>query len=601
MRNVLVLIAVCCFSTLCIAQKQSTLNQLTQKHQQAPNDSLRIAVLEELADYYYTFRADTKGDSIVQIQLDIAEHSENKNLRLFALFGNAVANVNPWSTADRFKKTLQYIDQGLQYAEKIGNTNYVTLAHIRKANVYRKKGELNKAIEEANLAFLSFGNAPADSLKAILYLELGDIYNEKKDAVAAYKCFINAFQISYALKDLSLQSAIYHYLAKFYNSIGEKDLAKDQLKKSLDINKKLKNDDGVWLDNLELAKITDEKTYFEKTLEVATRLNSEKKILQSKYLMLAYYQVVDTNYLAMKYLKSNPDLEQYYLNQGIGNYYFTLGNIYHYDRTKRHSDSAVYYYVLAEQQMKSIYDRNTLRSIYRRLGESYAKQNNVPKAIECYEKALDYARQIGDIKPISDFILELSKLYAATNNLDNAYRYQLQFNAYRDSLIRLTNSRQLVFLEIEKESAKRVQDEKDLALQMEKTRNLQYMGITIAIAVVFIGMLLIGMFPISKFTIRALSFFAFICLFEFIIVMIDGYLHHKFHGDTLSIWLTKIVIIALLLPLHHYLEHWAVHFLESKKLQRLREKLSVQRWWRRGKTTLIKIDSDVKEEPLAHG
>lgn len=110
-------------------------------------------------------------------------------------------------------------------------------------------------------------------------------------------------------------------------------------------------------------------------------------------------------------------------------------------------------------------------------------------------------------------------------------------------------------------------------------------------------MLIIGMFPISKFTIRALSFFAFICLFEFIIVMIDGYLHHKFHGDTLSIWLTKIVIIALMLPLHHFMEHAAIHFLESKKLQRLRERMSIKNLMTKHKKPQpVKMKKELEED-----
>lgn len=578
-------------------QRPTTVTLLSKKHQQASNDSFKILALEELADYYYTFRSDKKGDSIVQMQLEIAEQSDNKRLRLFALLSNSVTNVSPWSTGERLKKTLKYIDEGLRYAENINSNQYVVLAHIRKASVYRKSGDYDKAIEEANLAFLTYGDVAADSLKAILYLELGDIYQEKKDAINAYKCFNHAFQISYGLKDLKLQSAIYRYLAKFYRSINEKDLAKENLKKSLEIDKQLNDEEAICIDNLELAKLTDEKIYYDKGLEIAAKINSEKIILQSRIVMFAYFMTVDTNFLAMQYFRQNPDLEQYHRNQGIGNYYFTLGNVYHFDRTHRHPDSAVYYYALAEREMKSIYEKNSLRAIYFRLGESYAKQGSISQAIACYEKALLYARMIGDIKPVADYTLALSKLYSKTNEVAHAYDYLVEYNKYRDSLVQLTNNRQLVFLEIEKDRAKEIEDQKEEALRLEKVRNLQYMGITIAIATVFILLLLFGMFPISKFTIRALSFFAFICLFEFIIVLIDGYLYHKFHGDTLSIWLTKIVIIAMLMPLHHLLEHAVVHFLESKKLQALRSRLSVKKLWASHKRQpVMHTENEMKED-----
>lgn len=52
-------------------------------------------------------------------------------------------------------------------------------------------------------------------------------------------------------------------------------------------------------------------------------------------------------------------------------------------------------------------------------------------------------------------------------------------------------------------------------------------------------------------------------------------LHRATHGEPLKIWIAKIFIIALLLPLHHFLEHKVVHFLESQKLLKMRQRFSV--------------------------
>jgi hypothetical protein len=79
-------------------------------------------------------------------------------------------------------------------------------------------------------------------------------------------------------------------------------------------------------------------------------------------------------------------------------------------------------------------------------------------------------------------------------------------------------------------------------------------------------------------TIKMLSFFAFICLFEFIVLLIDSYLHKITHGEPLKIWLIKIFLIALLVPIQHFLEHGMVHFLASQRLLRMRQRLSLKRW-----------------------
>ena len=52
---------------------------------------------------------------------------------------------------------------------------------------------------------------------------------------------------------------------------------------------------------------------------------------------------------------------------------------------------------------------------------------------------------------------------------------------------------------------------------------------------------------------------------------------------SLKIWMVKIGILAILLPLHHYLEHVMVNFLESQKLIRIREKLSLKNILRKPK------------------
>jgi len=67
-----------------------------------------------------------------------------------------------------------------------------------------------------------------------------------------------------------------------------------------------------------------------------------------------------------------------------------------------------------------------------------------------------------------------------------------------------------------------------------------------------------------------LGFVSFIFLFEFIILLLDSKLHHWFHGAPLPILAVKVLIACALVPLHHVIEHRVIHFLQSKKLHRLK-------------------------------
>ena len=75
-------------------------------------------------------------------------------------------------------------------------------------------------------------------------------------------------------------------------------------------------------------------------------------------------------------------------------------------------------------------------------------------------------------------------------------------------------------------------------------------------------------------------------------MLIDSWLHNIAHGEPLKIWLMKIVLIALLVPFQHFLEHGMIKFIESRKLHELRKKLSIKR----GRQHRKKIDADTIDE-----
>jgi hypothetical protein len=107
-------------------------------------------------------------------------------------------------------------------------------------------------------------------------------------------------------------------------------------------------------------------------------------------------------------------------------------------------------------------------------------------------------------------------------------------------------------------------------------------------------MLVLGMFPISKLTIKVLGYFFFISLFEFIVLVLDNnVLHSITHGEPLTLWLIKIGLIGMLVPLQHFLEHTLIKFLESRKLLRARTNFSIKKWFQKRKLTILaKVKKD---------
>jgi len=325
------IIIVICFTSILIscpslAQFSQKENDLISAYQRATDDAGKIDALGELAEYYYIYKLEKKADSILQLQLSIAEMSNNKDLIFKTLFSNAILNINSWTSIETFDRTTKFIEKGLNYAKESGRDDYMASAYIRLANILKKRGLYDNAIQQATLAFSSLGNIPSDSLRIILYTELGDIYKEKGDVVHAYKNYNNAFDIAYKLKNTVRESAIYHNYASLYQSLGNNELAKENLKKSLALNSSGNNTEGLLDDYIALARLTDEKQYIEKAYQLADSIHSEKYRLFSKRLMFSYYMVKGGNStITLDYFYKNGDLLQSYKNSGISYFYWTLG------------------------------------------------------------------------------------------------------------------------------------------------------------------------------------------------------------------------------------------------------------------------------------
>ncbi len=551
----------------------------------ATSDSQKVAALGELANFYYIYRAEAKADSVLQKQFLIAELSDNKNLILQSLFGKALTNVNNWASTKAYDKALAFLQKGLRYARETGKSEYERVAYIRIASIYRKMGQYDNALAQATLALTSStADSDDDSLKSAVFLELGDIFLAKGDAVPAYKNYNNAFDVAYALKDHRQQSECYHHFATLYQSLGNKELAKANLLKSLQLNKQHGDETGLLHDYIDLSRITDEEEYLKKYTALAARIGRDEDILYGKSLRFAYLMVVQKNSeAALAYLNANEDLKQSYLNTGIFNYYWNIGNVYRY---AGEMDSAIHYFLLALPEFERSYDLNKQKSVLKALGESYFALSQPEKSINYFEKALSISEQQNDFATSATIYESLSKLYEKTGDYKKAFFATNQNMYLKDTLQQLNAQRDVVMLEVDRENKKHEKDLQNAEAERLRTMNLQYMGITIAIAAVFTFMLLLGMFPMSNFTIKLLSFFAFICLFEFIVLLVDNYVHKVTHGEPLKVWLIKIVLIAALVPVQHFLEHMVVRFLASQRLLRMRQQMSMKKLWTNMKTKI---------------
>lgn len=580
---------------LCVAQFKKQLDSLCIICNNVTGDSDKVVALGKLANLYYTYRFERQADSVLHEQLLLADLSDNDNLVLLALFGDAIMNISPSKNSDAFDKTILFIQKGISYAKSLNKYEYIAIGYCRMANVLRKREQYDNALKNAQQALSYLPNIKSDSIRAVIYIELGDTYRFKGDAVSAFTNYNSAFDIALKIKSIPLQSVIYHCFSEIYKGLGEKEAAKYELKKSLALDKEFGYSEGMVQDYYDLARLTDEKFYIEKVLELSSSLHLYKYNFSAKGMMLAYIEVVEKNSdKALRYLESEHDLKQSYLNTGIANYYRAKGNIYLYSGN---ADSALNYFKLAEYDYIKNFDQKQTKYLFIEIAECYRNLNDIPNAISYYTKSLELSRKMNDVSFIGSTSAILSSLYEQQGDYHEAFNYSKQSIKYKDSLRSLSKERDIALLGVEREKRKHEEELRQQVQQLNNKRNIQYMAISIAICIIFIGMLFIGMFPVSKMTIKIFGYFFFISLFEFIVLLIDNiFLSGATHNEPLKLWLIKIVLIALLVPLQHFLEHNLIKFLESRKLIEARRKFSLKKWWQNIKKPAPVTDAGIEED-----
>lgn len=590
------LLSLFCFllTSFCVAGQLPLEKELQLAYARATTDNVRIAVLGQLAEYYSAFRDNEKADSLLEKQMLLAEISQQDELIMKVLTGKVIDNMASWSSKENFERAITFLKKSQVYAREKNNASLELTASLKLAGLYRKRAFFDKAMEEATHAVLLL-DKKQDSLKAVLYLELGDAFQGKGDAVSAYKNYNNAYDISYSLRNIPLQSTTWHRFARLYLSLGDSLLSKKALMESLQINTKANRKEGLFTDYTALFRQTDEIEFLHRAMAIADTLQSFADQLYCKRLMLSYIMVVEKNSSkALAYLQHNPDLQLYEKNKGLPNY--SLGTIYHYGGQYA---PAIRAYLLDEPVIRKQFDASVQLSLFNLIADCYQQTGDNEKAITYYETAFALGKTITNAGDNAALTQKLSVLYASQNDFKNAFRYSRLAQDYNEDLKALAKQREVTLLGLEREKKIHEKDLLYLAQEENRRRNLQYTGISMGVAFLFILMLIFGMFSVPRLGLRMLNFFAFICLFEFIILLIDNWLHHQTHGEPLKIWLAKIFIIAILLPLHHYMEHVGLKFLHSQKLMHFRKQLSIRRLWQKqAKQPLANLEKRREESTL---
>lgn len=552
------------------AQPNPIADSLKRKLEQATTDADKINYLGQLS--LLTMSIDkNKSDDYLSKAQNLAELSRDRSLMVEVLLTDARRHYNLSGRRDYVNIGLQKSKKALELAKASHLEEGEAWAYLFLAAGERNNSEFDKALNYNNLALSLATTIDNDSLKVSVHNSIGTTYLRKKDKLLAFRNYLHALDIAERSDRYYLMRMCYIALAYFYLELDEFEKAKDYSFKTLSLTKRFEKG----LDRMEaynqLGTVYSAAKQFDLAREFYDRAVGLADTLKFPLLKLNTYGKLVEMYInnnmskqAIDVFRGSPELMNFMKNAGFAFYLDNAFGVAYLELNQL--DSAYFYLKRAEPEYARQAGRNTQYWFYTNFANYYLKRNDYKTALNYLLKAKETADDLQDLDVQRNISKNLDSLYQRMGDYKSAYTYNRRYHYFNDSLKKLNTEKDLMLLEVDNENRRKERREQEEAEARRTRHNLEYMGITAAIAGVFIVLVMFGMFSVSAGTIRILGFFAFIFLFEFIILLADNQIHHWTHGEPLQILAIKIGLISILLPLHHWLEEKVIHYLTSRKM-----------------------------------
>jgi hypothetical protein len=545
----------------------------------------RINWMRVLAQYYMGLN-NQLSDEYGNQMMEIADSSRDRELMAKACLYNAQRYYN-------FGASQEYISKGLAYSQKafdlVRNNSmdeYTAWAYMSLARGMRNNGESDKALNYNNLALSIASATNNDSLKVSAYNSLGNTYITKNEKLLAFRNYLQALNVAETTDRQELLCACYEWISEFYASIEDYERAKDfaAKKETLETryNKKydlLETYTAIGLLYVRSKQYDQGRKYYEKSLALADSLKFDVYKVNCYISIVNLYLISQQYDKGLAYFNQHPEISfflrkaglEHYVDQAYGSMYTFLNQL----------DSADYYLKKAEPAFEHNATWWNKYWFYSNVALFYRKKNDLDNAILYWNKSKDIGQAMANLEVLEVASKNLDTLYQLKGDYKNALYHSSLYHRYKDSLQQLSKEKDLMTLEIDNENKRKIREAR---LQEEETRrrhNLQYLAITVAIAGIFILLVMAGVFRVSRTTIKILGFFAFIFLFEFIILIADNMIHGWTHGEPWKVLMIKIGLIAILLPLHHWLEEKVIHYLTTHELLQRKGRGLLGKWFKK--------------------
>jgi hypothetical protein len=539
---------------------------IVSNYEKATDPATKIDAAGKLAMYYIMFCEDSLSDIYIKRAYKLAAASLDPALIIRVKWWDAYVHSQTL-TSDNTEYVSAAANELLSYAEKYHFPEYKIAAFNILSWDYISVYDYKKAEKNAISTVLLLEDIHNDSLEIEVYYNLAYLFLLEKDGLSASRYMVKLRDFSeqegneasrilalrrlsscYFLtrehpKTISINKILYEYYARKKNIYAQTGIIAELM-----FDYELTNDNMM-------------REYFCGTLK---KMQDSLNIVNYLTYWNAFYRlrnkmITDEQYIQL--LKSNFG-NRFSLPKA--KVYCDIGGVY---LNSRKLDSAEYYLIKAK--LSGIEKINPGIGYYPytfSLGMLLFYQKKYTEASNVFSDMNARAKEKGNIWQYISGLTWSRMCYEKMNDFKKANEMFYEGTRVRDSIEKLNNKQEIAMMEVEKDKEIDDRKRKENEAILEHHHNIQYMGMAIGAIAIILILIILGIINAKPWMIRIMSFFSFIFIFEFIILILDNKIHQFTGGEPWKIILIKVFIIAVLFPLHHFIENWVSHNLIHKDI-----------------------------------
>ncbi len=415
-----------------IAPTLLSINQLEQKLPRQKDPMQRLFLIDNMASYY-AFTNVTRAQELLAEQQRILAQHDNLDFQLNYHLNKATVDNQLY----HFEEAEQEFKKAIELLEERGAAKQLAEVYIDYAGTCMNLEEMEAALDYLEKATRLLKNFPDDRLMARIICREGYMYLHYANYSSAIEFFleadkkISASQTPLTLKDQYFFTLIHSGLGKVYER-------NDDYEKSI----------RSYLKVVDICR----------SVGMRTRLSWHYLNVGNGYLAISDYENAEN------YFRKAIDVADDQSQQARASAYANVG-LCHLE--KKEYEQALQLFELAESlyKEKSETDYYNFSNIESWRGRLYDELNDATRAMQHYERAFEYAREIEDYKQLSNVSKDIAGLYAEREDYKNAYEYHALHSRMEEQYLEQLERRKQLELEIKYEAEKKKQEAELLRLQ----------------------------------------------------------------------------------------------------------------------------------------